>query len=75
MNNKSPSEDASKTSVSVDIKAIDIRDKENPSLVSSGDREVPTRGSIVPVGNQASLSFPAERLTQGLEFPGSTAHK
>ena len=30
------------------------RDKENPSLVFSGDREIPTRGSTVPVGNEAS---------------------
>ena len=29
-------------------------DKENPSLVFSGDREIPTRGSTVPVGNEAS---------------------
>ena len=32
-------------------------DKENPSLVFSGDREIPTRGSTVPVGNEASPSF------------------
>ena len=30
-------------------------DKENPSLVFSGDREIPTRGSTVPVGNEAWL--------------------
>ena len=36
-------------------------DKENPSLVFSGDREIPTRGSTVPVGNEASPSFPLER--------------
>ena len=45
-------------------------DKENPSLVSSGDREIPTRGSIVPVGNEALPSFPLERWTRGLGFPG-----
>ena len=33
-------------------------DKENPSLVFSGDREIPTRGSTVPVGNEVSPSFP-----------------
>ena len=31
-----------------------VRDKENPSLVFSWDREIPTRGSTVPVGNEAS---------------------
>ena len=31
-----------------------LEDKENPSLVFSGDREIPTRGSTVPVGNEAS---------------------
>ena len=40
-------------------------DKENPSLVFSGDREIPTRGSTVPL----------ERWTRGLEFPGSTVHQ
>ena len=38
-------------------------DKENPSLVFSGDREIPTRGVTVPVGNEASPSFPLERWT------------
>ena len=28
-------------------------DKYNPSLVFSGDRKIPTRGSTVPVGNEA----------------------
>ena len=50
-------------------------DKENPSLVFSGDREIPTRGSTVPVGNEASTSFPLERWTRGLGFPGSTVHQ
>ena len=50
-------------------------DKENPSLVFSGDREIPTRGATVPVGNEASLSFPLERWTQGLGFPGSTVNQ
>ena len=50
-------------------------DKENPSLVSSGDREIPTRGSTVSVGNEASPSFPMERCTRGLGFPGSTVHQ
>ena len=50
-------------------------DKENPPLVFSGDREIPTRGSTVPVGNEASPSFPLERLTRGLGFPGSTVHQ
>ena len=27
-------------------------------MVFSGDREIPTRGSTVPVGNEASPSFP-----------------
>ena len=31
-----------------------LEDKENPSLVFSGDREIPTRVSTVPVGNEAS---------------------
>ena len=51
------------------------KDKENPSLVFSGDREIPTRGSTVPVGNQALPSFPLERWTLGLGFPGSTVHQ
>ena len=51
------------------------RDKENPSLVFSGDREIPTRGSTVPVGNEASPSFPLERWTRGLGFPGSIVHQ
>ena len=34
---------------------VDIGDKENPSLVFSGDREIPTRRSTVPVGNEASV--------------------
>ena len=50
-------------------------DKENPSLVFSGDREIPTRGSTVPVGNEASPSFPLERWTRGLGFPGSTVRQ
>ena len=45
------------------------KDKENPSLVFSGDREIPTRGSIVPVGYEASPSFPLEWWTRGLGFP------
>ena len=49
-------------------------DKENPSLLLSGDREIPARGSTVPVGNEASPSFPLERWTRGLGFPGSTVH-
>ena len=51
------------------------QEKENPSLVFSGDREIPTRGSTVPVGNEASPSFPLERWTRGLGFPGSTVHQ
>ena len=52
-----------------------IMEKENPSLVFSGDREIPTRGSTVPVGNEASPSFPPERWTRGLGFPGFTVHQ
>ena len=52
-----------------------IADKENASLVSSGDREISTRGSTVPVGNEASPSFALERWTRGLRFPGSTVHQ
>ena len=37
-------------------------DKENPSLVFSGDREIPTRGSTVPVGNEA-WDFPVPLYT------------
>ena len=44
------------------------REKENPSLVFSGDREIPNRGSTVPVGNE-------EQWTRGLGFPGSTVHQ
>ena len=33
------------------------RDKENPSLVSSGDREIPTRGSTVPVERRGFAEF------------------
>ena len=40
------------------------RDKENPSLVPSGDREIPTRVATVPVGNDGP---------EGLGFPGFTA--
>ena len=50
-------------------------DKENSSLVFSGDREIPTRGSTVPVGNEALPSFQLERWTQGLGFPCSTVHQ
>ena len=50
-------------------------DKENPSLVFSGDKEIATRGSTVPVGNEASPSFPLERWTRGLGFPCSTVHQ
>ena len=50
-------------------------DKKNPSLVFSGDREIPTRGSTVPVGNEASPSFQLERWTRGLGFPGSSVHQ
>ena len=57
------------------ISATPRTDKENPSLVFSGDREIPTRGSTVPVGNEASPSFPLERWTRGLGFPGSTVHR
>ena len=52
-----------------------MSDKENPSLVFSGDRKIPTRGSTVPVGgstdpvgNEALPSFPLERWTRGLGF-------
>ena len=40
------------------------KDKEYPSLVFSGDREIPTRGSTVPVGNEASPSFSLEQWTR-----------
>ena len=50
-------------------------DKENPSLMFSWDREIPTRGSTVSVGNEASPSFPLERWIRGLGFPGSTVHQ
>ena len=52
-----------------------IIDKENPSLVFSGDKEIPTRGFTVPVGNEALPSFPLERWTRGLGFSGSTVHQ
>ena len=58
------------TSKSFSVNAISDILKENPSLVSSGDREIPTRGSMVPVVNEASPSFPLERWTRGLGFPG-----
>ena len=45
------------------------------SLVFSVDREIPIRGSTVPVGNEALPSFPTERWTQGLGFPGSNVHQ
>ena len=32
-----------------------IVDKESPSFVSSGDREIPTRGPTVPVGKQGFI--------------------
>ena len=37
---------------------ITFKDKENPSLVFSGDREIPTRGSTVPVGKRGFAEFP-----------------
>ena len=40
------------------LKATGQSVEENPSLVFSGDREIPTRGSTVPVGNEAKASFP-----------------
>ena len=49
--------------------------KENPSLMFSGDGEIPTRGFTVPVGNEPSPSFPQEPWTRGLGFPGSTVHQ
>ena len=30
-----------------------LSEKQNPSLVFSGDRKIPTRGPTVPVGNEA----------------------
>ena len=45
------------------------QDKENPSLVFSWDREIPTRGSTVPVGNEASPSFPLNGGPEGWDFP------
>ena len=50
------------------VKTI-VADKENPSLVLRGDREIPTRGSTVPVGNEASPSFLLEQRTRGLGCP------
>ena len=52
-------------------------DKNNPSLVSSGDREMPTLGSTAAVGNVALPCFPMERWTQGLGFSmaSSTVHQ
>ena len=50
-------------------------DKENPSLVFSGDKEIPTRGSTVSLLNEALPSFPLEQWTRGLGFPGSTVHQ
>ena len=44
-------------------------DKENPSLVFSWGREIPTRGSTVPVGNEASPSFPLNGGPEGWDFP------
>ena len=44
-------------------------DKENPSLVFSWDREIPTGGSTVPVGNEASPSFPLNGGPEGWDFP------
>ena len=52
-----------------------VKEKENTSLVFSGDREIPTRGSTIPVGNEALPSFPLERWTRGLGFPSSTVHQ
>ena len=43
-------------------------DKENPSLVFSGDREIPTRGSTVPLGNEGTVD-------PRVRFPGSTVHQ
>ena len=43
--------------------------KENPSLVFSWNREIPTRGSTVPVGNEASPSFPLNGGPGGWDFP------
>ena len=51
-----------------------VRDKEKPSLVFSGDREIPTRGSTVPV-NEALPSFPLKRWTRGLGFLSSSVHQ
>ena len=50
-----------KQKIEVVMEFLYLRDKENPSLVFSGDREIPTRESTVPVGNEASPSFPLER--------------
>ena len=45
-----------------------MQEKENPSLVFSGDREIPTRGSIVPVGNEAKPSSHWNGGPSGLDF-------
>ena len=41
--------------------------KWNPSLVSSGDRKISTRGPTVPVGNEA-CRLSTEQWTRGLGF-------
>ena len=47
------------------LKCISSMDKENPSLVFSWDREITYRGSTVPVGNEASPSFPLNGGPEG----------
>ena len=47
----------------------DMRDKQIPSLVSSGDRNIPTIGATIPVGNEACrvshLNFPLNGVPKG----------
>ena len=49
--------------------------KKNPSLVLSGDRKMPTKGSTNQVGNEAFPSFPLELLIRELGFSVSTEHQ
>ena len=49
-------------------------DKQNPSLVSSGDRKITTQGPTLPVGNEACRvsPFPLNGGPEGWDFSGTS---
>ena len=52
-----------------------VQVKENPTLVFSGERKIPTRGSTVPVGNEACPVSYWNGGPEGWDFPFRTEHQ